>query len=153
MVYLRHGFYKTWVAPLIISFTSYPIRMQVCINRPYLLHTSSFLLQVVLEQRGRGNVEVGTVDQYQGRDKLVVIYACTRSNGGGKEVRAGNILNDTRRLNVAITRARAKLIILGDRNTLIRDYEPFRKIDNFFKGEKSIVKIGKMEPSELQFRL
>merc|ERR1712013_47650 len=33
-------------------------------------------------------VEVGTVDQFQGRDKLVVIYSCTRSNSGNKEERA-----------------------------------------------------------------
>ena len=54
---------------------------------------------------------MGTVDQFQGRDKLVVIYSCTRSNSGNKEegVRSGHILMDSRRLNVAVTRARAKL--------------------------------------------
>ena len=48
--------------------------------------------------------------------------------------RAGHILLDTRRLNVAVTRAKVKLIIVGDRQTLLRDYEPFRKIDTFFKS-------------------
>ena len=83
-------------------------------------------------------VEVGTVDQYQGRDKLVNIYTCTRSNMGDTgqkgDPRAGHILLDTRRLNVAVTRAKVKLIIVGDRQTLLRDYEPFRKIDTFFKS-------------------
>ena len=32
-------------------------------------------------------VEVGTVDQFQGRDKEVILYSCTRSNHGGEEVK------------------------------------------------------------------
>merc|ERR1719341_761331 len=55
-------------------------------------------------------VEVGTVDQYQGRDKEVILYTCTRRDMGQKgDPRAGHILLDTRRLNVAITRAKVKL--------------------------------------------
>ena len=85
---------------------------------------------------------MGTVDQFQGRDKLVVIYSCTRSNSGNKEegVRSGHILMDTRRLNVAVTRARAKLIILGDSQTLSRDHPPFRKVKEFL-GEKGLVEV------------
>ena len=79
-------------------------------------------------------MEVGTVDQYQGRDKLVIIYSCTRSNYGHIEhVRAGHILLDTRRLNVAVTRAKAKLIIIGDKDTLARDYQPFQRLNSFFQ--------------------
>jgi len=88
------------------------------------------------------DVEVGTVDQYQGRDKEVIIYTCTRSNMGDKgqkgDTKAGHILLDTRRLNVAITRAKVKLIIVGDRKTLLRDYEPFRKMNSFFKEEEIV---------------
>ena len=86
------------------------------------------------------DVEVGTVDQYQGRDKLVILYSCTRSNGGQSEAGPGHILLDTRRLNVAITRAKAKLVIIGDRQTLVRDYDPFRKLLEFFDDDR-IVKI------------
>ena len=79
-------------------------------------------------------MEVGTVDQYQGRDKLVIIYSCTRSNFGHiEQVSAGHILLDTRRLNVAVTRAKAKLIIIGDRETLVRDYQPFKNMISFFQ--------------------
>ena len=82
------------------------------------------------------------MDQFQGRDKLVVIYSCTRSNSGKIEegVRAGHILTDTRRLNVAITRARAKLVILGDQVTLARDYIPFRRVKEFL-GVEGVVKV------------
>ena len=86
-------------------------------------------------------VEVGTVDQYQGRDKLVIIYSCTRSNFGSiEQVNAGHILLDTRRLNVAVTRAKAKLIIIGDKETLVRDYQPFRRLSLFFQSS-SVVKM------------
>ena len=82
------------------------------------------------------------MDQFQGRDKLVVIYSCTRSNSGNKEegVRAGHILTDKRRLNVAVTRARAKLVILGDQVTLARDYLPFRRVKEFL-GVEGVVKV------------
>jgi len=92
------------------------------------------------------DVEVGTVDQYQGRDKLVIIYTCTRSNNGHNDTCGdtrsgpGHILQDTRRLNVAITRAKAKLIIIGDRSSLVRDYKPFQKLIQFFDCE-SVVKL------------
>ena len=71
------------------------------------------------------------MDQYQGRDKLVILYSCTRSNSGD-QAGAGHILLDTRRLNVAITRAKAKLIIFGDKTTLTRDYAPFKRLLEFF---------------------
>ena len=72
------------------------------------------------------------MDQYQGRDKLVIIYSCTRSNDGRGQG-AGHILLDTRRLNVAVTRAKAKLVIIGDMVSLSQDYAPFVKLPSFIK--------------------
>ena len=72
------------------------------------------------------------MDQYQGRDKVVIIYSCTRSNHGNfEQVKAGHILLDTRRLNVAVTRAKVKLVIIGDKATLTRDYQPFQELLEF----------------------
>jgi DNA replication ATP-dependent helicase Dna2 len=61
------------------------------------------------------NVEINTVDKYQGRDKLCVIVSLVRSNAGGH---VGDLLRDWRRVNVAVTRAKRKLILLGSRRTL-----------------------------------
>ena len=61
----------------------------------------------------------------------MIIYSCTRSNAGDI-AGAGHILSDTRRLNVAITRAKAKLILVGDKATLNRDYPPFKRLLEFF---------------------
>jgi DNA replication ATP-dependent helicase Dna2 len=62
-----------------------------------------------------GEVETHTADKYQGRDKEVVILSCVRSN---EKYHVGDLLKDWRRVNVAVTRARSKLIILGSRSTL-----------------------------------
>ncbi len=60
-------------------------------------------------------IEMHTADKYQGRDKDVVILSCVRSNAS-KSV--GELLKDWRRVNVAITRARSKLLVLGSASTL-----------------------------------
>ncbi|SPP78040.1 blast:DNA replication ATP-dependent helicase/nuclease DNA2 [Drosophila guanche] len=73
-------------------------------------------------------VEFNTVDQYQGRDKSIIIYSCTRTGREPEQVqgrcRTAEILEDKRRLTVAITRAKHKLIILGDVECL-KKYNPF----------------------------
>ncbi|KAI5962760.1 dna2 [Candida theae] len=63
----------------------------------------------------RTELEILTADQYQGRDKQCVIISLVRSN---KEKNAGDLLKEWRRLNVAVTRAKSKLIIFGSRSTL-----------------------------------
>lgn len=62
-----------------------------------------------------GEVEMHTADKYQGRDKEVVLLSCVRSN---QEAKVGELLRDWRRVNVAVTRARSKLVIVGSKSTL-----------------------------------
>jgi len=80
------------------------------------------------------NVEINTVDQYQGRDKDVVLYSCTRSESNESEdpsrmenLGSNTILHDLRRLTVAVTRAKYKLVIIGDSQTLTK-FPPFSKL-------------------------
>ncbi|TMW49678.1 hypothetical protein DOY81_005247 [Sarcophaga bullata] len=76
-------------------------------------------------------VEVNTVDQYQGRDKDIIIYSCCRtgptSNESLERNRDAEILEDKRRLTVAITRPKHKLIIIGD-SACIQQYTPFKTL-------------------------
>ncbi len=63
--------------------------------------------------RGSG-VEVDSVDGFQGREKEAVVISLVRSNPEGDI----GFLSDVRRTNVALTRARRKLILIGDSATL-----------------------------------
>ncbi|WP_342375949.1 IGHMBP2 family helicase [Myxococcus stipitatus] len=60
------------------------------------------------------DVEVDTVDAFQGREKDAVLVSLTRSNSEGQV----GFLNDLRRMNVALTRARRHLFVVGDSATL-----------------------------------
>ena len=61
------------------------------------------------------SVDVGTVDGFQGQERDVVILSLVRSNFRGQL----GFLQDVRRLNVALTRARACLYVCGDLGTLV----------------------------------
>lgn len=62
----------------------------------------------------RKQITVNTVDAFQGQERDVVMVSLVRSNEQGQI----GFLSDLRRMNVAITRARFKLIILGSKDTL-----------------------------------
>lgn len=66
-------------------------------------------------------ISINTVDGFQGQERDVIVISLVRANEEGQI----GFLNDLRRMNVAITRARMKLIILGDASTLTR--HPFYK--------------------------
>ena len=68
-----------------------------------------------LTRMKRAGLEASTIDRYQGRDKSVIILSMVRSNKKGK---SGRLLDDFRRLNVAFSRAKRKLIIVGSFSTL-----------------------------------
>ena len=61
-------------------------------------------------------LEVDTVDGFQGREKEAVVVSLVRANDRGEV----GFLADVRRMNVALTRARAKLIVVGDGGTVSR---------------------------------
>ena len=86
----------------------------------------------LLRQRlaGHPDLEVDTVDGFQGREKEAVIVSLTRSNEAGEL----GFLTDIRRMNVALTRARKKLVVVGDGATVRR--HPF--YDGFFRYAESI---------------
>jgi len=83
----------------------------VAILTPYVAQAK--LLKTMAREPG---LEIGSVDGFQGREKEAVILSLVRSNEGGQI----GFLSDMRRLNVAITRARRCLIVIGDGVTIAR---------------------------------
>ena len=66
-------------------------------------------------------IEVASVDAFQGREKDYIVISCVRTGGEGQQGASIGFLADPRRLNVAITRARLGLIIVGSARTLCRN--------------------------------
>jgi len=72
-------------------------------------------------------VRIGTVDGFQGREMEAIIISLVRSNREGQV----GFLAETRRMNVALTRARRKLIVIGDSATIGSDPFYGRLLDYF----------------------
>ncbi|KAF9162609.1 DEAD-box type RNA helicase [Actinomortierella ambigua] len=62
-------------------------------------------------------IDFNTVDGFQGQEKDLIIFSCVRASSGGRV----GFLSDIRRMNVALTRARQSLFILGHADTLRRE--------------------------------
>lgn len=84
---------------------------------------------------------VNTVDGFQGQERDVIFISLVRAN------EKGNIgfLNDLRRMNVAITRARMKLVILGDASTLVK-HSFYKRLIEYIEKEGEVKKI--MPPTQ-----
>lgn len=65
--------------------------------------------------RHHPSIEMHTADKFQGRDKEVILLSLVRSN---EALNVGDLLKDWRRVNVAFTRARTKLLIIGSASTI-----------------------------------
>lgn len=84
-----------------------PYKQQVELLKEQLQHSPA--LQVY-----NGNISVNTIDSFQGQERDIVYIGMTRSNTDNKI----GFLSDIRRMNVALTRARKKLVVIGDSATL-----------------------------------
>jgi len=102
-----------------------PYRAQVQLLRQLLRKNESL-------KPFRRFITVNTVDGFQGQERDIIVISLVRSNDEGQI----GFLRDLRRMNVAITRARMKVIILGDRHTLTR--HPFyRKLWQYIQALRS----------------
>ena len=94
-------------------------------------------------RRLKGKIAINTIDGFQGQERDVVFISLVRSNDDGKI----GFLSDLRRMNVAMTRARMKLVIIGSAATLTR--HPFyEKLFLSQKKENGVKKVSGISNGE-----
>jgi superfamily I DNA and/or RNA helicase len=97
---------------------------QIAVISPY-----SAQVKLLRERIKQPAIEIDSVDGFQGREKEAVIVSLVRSNREGEV----GFLADTRRMNVALTRARRKLIVVGDSAT-ITNHPFYEKMVKYFES-------------------
>jgi superfamily I DNA and/or RNA helicase len=81
------------------------------------------------------NIKVKTVDGFQGQEKDIIYISLVRSNDRGEI----GFLSDTRRMNVALTRAKKKMVVIGDSATIssndfYENFVSFTQENGFYKS-------------------
>jgi superfamily I DNA and/or RNA helicase len=89
------------------------------------IEDSEVLNGLLLQRR----LSVGTVDSFQGQERDIIAISLTRSNPQGEI----GFLSDIRRMNVGMTRARRKLLLVGDSSTLC-SHPFFGELLGYVKG-------------------
>ena len=106
---------------------------------PYVGHREHLRasLKLFRQDIDHERIEIESINAYQGREKDIIILSTVRSNEAqGK--RSIGFLRDARRLNVALTRARCGLIIVGSEKTLVRD-ENWKELITFYRENGLII--------------
>jgi superfamily I DNA and/or RNA helicase len=80
------------------------------------------------------NIEIDTVDGFQGRECDILLYSTVRSNAEGRI----GFLKDRRRINVALSRSRQLLIIVGD--LIMMENANISRVSNPFSGVVSYIR-------------
>lgn len=115
-------------------------------QRAYLVQYMQY--QGSLHSKLYQEIEIASVDAFQGREKDIIIMSCVRSN----EHQGIGFLNDPRRLNVALTRAKYGIIIVGNPKVLSK--QPlWNHLLNFYKERKLLVEgsLNNLKESMIQF--
>ncbi len=100
-----------------------PYKQQIAILQEQLAHLPDI-------DTYKHSISVNTVDSFQGQERDIIYISMTRSNSEGEI----GFLADIRRMNVAMTRAKQKLVVIGDSATLAQ----LKFYDNFINYAQSI---------------
>lgn len=133
-------FFKAGVSPSQIGIIT-PYEGQRAYLTQYMITTGSMSKDLYRE------VEVESVDAFQGREKDYIIVSCVRSN----EHQGIGFLSDPRRLNVALTRAKYGLVLLGNPRVLSKNLLWLHLLTHF-REKGSLVEglLSRLQPSSIQ---
>lgn len=117
------------VRKLLTQYPEMDWRKKIGIIAPYkqqVYELASHLERLEREMNLQLEIEVNTVDGFQGREKEIIIYSCVRTSSGKRRNQSGGsgqqqldaFWADERRMNVAITRAKSSLWIVGNARLL-----------------------------------
>ncbi|XP_063703099.1 regulator of nonsense transcripts 1 homolog [Culicoides brevitarsis] len=116
-------------------------------QRAYLVQYMQY--QGALHSKLYQDIEIASVDAFQGREKDLIIMSCVRSN----EHQGIGFLNDPRRLNVALTRSKYGIIIVGNPKVLSKQ-QLWNNLLHFYKDKKVLVEgsLNNLKESVIQFQ-
>ena len=127
-----------------VELTSHADEIQnIGIISPYKAQTA-LLNELILEKNipidVMNKININTVDSFQGQERDVIYISLVRSNENGEI----GFLSDTRRMNVAMTRAKKKLVVIGDSGTIGQHpfYENFLDYINEIDAYHSAFEFG-----------
>ncbi|WP_370089409.1 AAA domain-containing protein [Ekhidna sp.] len=118
---------------------------QVAIIAPYKSQVTNIRNHIgQLKELNFRSVNVSTLDSFQGREYDVIIFSFTRSSDFSKNNNSKvGFLDDARRLNVAFSRAKKKLILIGNEKTLTDKRSHFDRLFNYTGLFKKLVSLSK----------
>jgi len=115
------------------------IRCESCLIRPYNMATRAAPFDS-LQVADIGDVKVGSVETFQGQERRVIIISTVRSQNDllvhDRKYNLGFVANE-KRFNVAITRAKALLIVVGNPRVLATDKKNWLPLLQFCRDKKS----------------
>jgi superfamily I DNA and/or RNA helicase len=119
-------------ARLVCRQVSHLLDRGICAADVAVIAPYSAQVRLLRERLSVPGLEIDSVDGFQGREKEAVVISLVRSNPEGEI----GFLADVRRMNVALTRARRKLIVVGDSATLSHD--PFyQRLISYFESAQA----------------
>jgi len=109
---------------LLSSHRAFPVRPRCRHSEiPAPRYQAQVTLLTSMLRNSAPDLEIGTVDGMQGREKEAVVLSLVRSN----DKREVGFLSEKRRLNVAMTRSRRHLCVIGDSSTVSHGSEYLKK--------------------------
>lgn len=113
-------------------------RISIGIISPYKEQVQYLITQIAADagfDNYRSQIAIKTVDGFQGQERDVIYISLVRSN----DLKEIGFLNDIRRMNVALTRAKKKLVVIGDSATLAnhpfyKDFLDYTESSNAYKS-------------------